>query len=101
MAEPTKLASTTLVQRNTDITFIQLDNELFAIDAPKDVGYSLNESASKIWEMIGMPISVGEICVRLRQEYNVDEQTCLREVSTILQSLHDAGLVELKNVAGL
>jgi hypothetical protein len=40
-------------------------------------------------------MSLGAICAQLRREYAVDEPTCRREVTALLQGLCDAGLVQV------
>jgi len=85
----------TIIQRSKDIPFSQLDDELLAIDAQADYCYSLNETAGRVWDLIAAPTSFEEICAQLRREYAVDEPTCRREVTTLLQGLCDAGLVHL------
>jgi hypothetical protein len=89
------LSDTTLVQRGKDIPFSQLDDELLAIDAQAGYCYSLNETAGRVWDMIATPMSLGAICAQLRREYAVDEPTCRREVTALLQGLCDAGLVQV------
>lgn len=95
MATKTKIEATTIVQRCKDIPFRQLDDELLAIDAQAGYCYSLNETAGRVWDLIATPMSFAEICVQLRREYAVDEQTCRREVISLLQGLCDAGLVQV------
>ena len=99
MVDPATIQSFTLVQRSREVAFSQLDDELLAIDAARGVGYALNESAGRIWELIATPISLDAICAQLRQEYQVDEQTCRRDVIAVLQALGKAGLVEMKDGA--
>jgi hypothetical protein len=89
------IGSNTIVQRARDIAFSQLDDELLAIDAQAEYCYSLNESAGRVWELMAGPTSVGAICAQLRQEYKVDELTCLGEVTAVLQALYKAGLVQV------
>jgi hypothetical protein len=84
-----------IVQRGKDIPFSQLDDELLAIDAQAGYCYSLNETAGRVWDMIATPMSLDAICTRLRREYAVDEPTCRREVTALLQGLCDAGLVQV------
>ena len=84
-----------IVQRGKDIPFSQLDDELLAIDAQAGYCYSLNETAGRVWDMIATPMSLGAICAQLRREYAVDEPTCRREVTALLQGLCDAGLVQV------
>jgi hypothetical protein len=90
-----KLENNTLVRRGKDVPFSQLDDELLAIDAQAGYCYSLNATAGHVWELIATPISLDAICAQLRREYTVDEQTCRREVTTLLQGLCDAGLVQV------
>jgi hypothetical protein len=99
MLDSIHIQPSTLVQRRDDVVFTPIDDELMMIDARRDVGYSLNSSASKVWEMIATPVSVETICVRLCKQYRVDEQTCLREVSSVLEKLYNAGLIEIKDGA--
>ena len=69
-----------------------LDDELLGIDSQAGYCYSLNETAGRVWELIAEPMTVSEICSRLRKEFAVDEQTCKRETISLLQQLTDAGL---------
>jgi hypothetical protein len=84
-----------IVQRGKDIPFSQLDDELLAIDAQAGYCYSLNETAGRVWDLIATPMSLDAICAQLRREYTVDEATCEREVTTLLQGLCNAGLVQV------
>ena len=89
------LNANTSVKRAKEIIFQQFDDELLAVDAQGSICYSLNESAGRIWDLLERPTAVGAICTQLRAEYDVDDATCLREVSAVLQELNVAGLVQL------
>ena len=95
MSDPHIYDATTEVRRTREITFQQFDNELLAVDAQAGLCFSLNESAGRIWQMIATPTSFDDLCTRLRAEYNVDEETCLLEVSALLRELNHAGLVTI------
>ena len=90
-----KIEANTLVQRGKDISFSQLDDEMLAIDAQAGFCYSLNETAGRVWDLIATPISLDAICAQLGRQFAVDEQTCRREVTALLQGLCDAGLVQV------
>jgi hypothetical protein len=90
---PVEIDAETIVRRARDVMFTELDDELLAIDAQANACYSLNSTAGRVWDMIYPPAPVGAVCARLRQEYTVDEKTCLREVIALLQQLEAAGLV--------
>lgn len=87
------ITAATTVRRAAEFTFSELDGELFAIDAAAGYCYSLNESAGAVWSLIDAPTTVGALCARLREEYAVDEATCLSEVGALLVGLQTAGLV--------
>lgn len=94
MGDSREIQPTTTVRRGKDLSFRQLDDEIVAIDEQAGYCYSLNESAGRIWELIATPLSLESICAKLRAEYKVDEQTCMRETIAVLQGLRDAGLVD-------
>jgi hypothetical protein len=90
-----EIARETVIKRDRDVRFTQLDDELLAINADAGYCYSLNETAGRVWELIVEPQTVGAVCLQLAREYSVDEATCLREVTRLLQGLHGAGLVRV------
>ncbi|MBI2865193.1 MAG: PqqD family protein [Chloroflexi bacterium] len=90
-----RIESTTILRRGTDVPFSQLDDEFLAIDAQAGRCYSLNETAGRVWDLIATPMSLDAVCAQLREEYEVDETTCQREVIRLLQRLDDAGLLQV------
>ena len=91
----TTLNPRTVVRRSKEVVFSRLDDELIAIDADAGYCYSLNESAARIWELLEAPASAHSVCGRLRDEYAVDEATCVADVTQTLDGLRTAGLVEV------
>jgi hypothetical protein len=97
--EVTRIHSGSIVQRDRNILFSKLDDELLAIDGQGGYCYSLNESAGRAWALISTPMVVEDVCAQLRREYDVDEETCERAVIELFQDLCEAGLVSLGNAA--
>ena len=95
MGITTKINAASIVKRGKDVPFSQLDDELLAIDAQAGYCYSLNETAGRVWELIAAPMPVSAVCAQLRQEFAVDEATCLRETLALLQALCDAELAQV------
>jgi coenzyme PQQ synthesis protein D (PqqD) len=86
-----------VVCRTSDVVFSKLDDELLAIDAQAGYCYSMNETAGRIWEMISVPVSVGELCSQMRTEFFVDELMCRQEILTLLKGLLESGLIQVKD----
>jgi hypothetical protein len=92
-----KIHPVSIVNRAVDLPFTKLDKEMLAIDEKAGYFYSLNDSAIRVWELIGNPITVSAICARLCEEFTVDENTCREDLLHLLQSFQDAGLLEVKD----
>ena len=93
--ETTKILPSSIVQRTKDILFSRLDDELLFIDAKTEYCYSLNETASRAWELISSPMQVEVICRRFVEEFNVDKVTCERDVIELFQHLSEAGMIRV------
>ncbi len=101
MGTITKIHADSIVIRTAEVLFSRLDDEMLAIDAQAGYCYSLNETAGRVWDLISYPASVREICSQLCQDYNVDENTCLNELLTLLQGLLATGLIQVKDAQSL
>jgi len=91
------LHSESIVWRAKEVLFSQLDEELLAIDSQAGFCYSLNETAGLVWDFMADPIKVSTICTQLGEEFAVDEATCLTDVIQLLQGLHEAELVKVRD----
>ena len=91
----TRLSLETVVKRSESAMFARLDDELLAIDAQLGFLYSLNESGGRVWAAIAEPTLVRDVCARLIDAYDVDDDTCQRSVIALLDQLCDTGLAEI------
>jgi hypothetical protein len=91
-----QITSDTLVSRKVDVLFAAVDDDTLAIDEQAGYFYAMNETSSRVWELIAKPIAVSAICAQLGREFTVDEATCQREVLELLKGLHEAGLIQIK-----
>lgn len=62
--------------------------------APNQGAYfGLNEVGTRVWELLERPRSIDEVCSVLQDEFEVDAETCRREVLALLDQLREASLV--------
>ena len=59
--------------------------------------YGLDEVGARIWGLIQEPKTVEEIRDVLIEEYEVEPERCERDLISLLESLADEGLVEVKD----
>jgi hypothetical protein len=86
-----------VVSGNPDIPCSRLDGDLLAIDEQGGYCYSMNASAARVWELVATPTAVADVCAVLCGEFEVDQETCMRDVSAILAAMLEAGLVNVAN----
>ena len=85
----------TVINKNLEIDDTDLDGEKVMMNLDKGQYFMMNEVGSRIWEMISEPINVKEIISTLRNEYEVDEETCKDTVIEFLGRLDNADLISI------
>lgn len=76
-----------------------LDGETILLDIHGGVYYGLNPVAARIMSIIETPTPVAEIVEALLDEYEVEEDVCLRDVLHLLGELADRELIEIRDGA--
>lgn len=85
----------TVINKNLEIDDTDLDGEKVMMNLDKGEYFMMNEVGSRIWEMISEPINVRDIINTLRDEYEVDEETCMDTVIEFLGRLDNADLISI------
>ena len=83
----------TVVTKARAIPFTSYGDDHLAIDPAAGACWALDRVGHRIWELLDSPASIGSICAQLRREYAVDEETCLRDVTELIATFVDEGLV--------
>jgi hypothetical protein len=96
-AEKAGIDAGCVVSGNPDIPCSRLDDDLLAIDERGGYCYSMNASAARIWELVAAPTIVADVCTVLCGEFEVDRETCMRDLAAILAAMREAGLVNVAN----
>jgi hypothetical protein len=55
--------------------------------------YTLNETASRIWELIDGQRSLAEICQQITDEFEIDPSQAESDLSELIQSLVEIGAI--------
>jgi hypothetical protein len=72
-----------------------LDTKAVILSLKNGKYYGLNKVGLSIWALIQKPLTVAEIEEALLQEYEVDEETCRREVIEFLEIMIGEELIEV------
>lgn len=83
-----------ILQRDPDQEFSMIDDEVVMLSLKNGEYYALNSVASRIWELIEKRKSVKELTEVLVEEFEVDEETCLRDTLECLTDFREKKLIK-------
>ncbi|MEM9219940.1 MAG: PqqD family protein [Cyanobacteria bacterium P01_F01_bin.150] len=72
-----------------------LDGDLAILNFQTDVYHGLDQVGVRVWELLQAPTSFEQVRKTLLSEYDVDMETCDRDLKELLQKLATAGLLEV------
>lgn len=72
-----------------------LDGEVAILDLDKGVYYGLDEVGARIWRELQQPRAVSTLKQALLDEYDVDPDTCERDLCALLDRLIEVGLARV------
>ncbi len=72
-----------------------LDDEAVILSLKKGVYYSLNPCGNRIWSLVQKPVRVAAIRDAILAEYEVDRETCERDLLSLLGELEKEGLISV------
>lgn len=85
-----------MIHRKGDWLAARVGDELVMMSAAKGNYIGLSEVGARIWELIETPRTIDSLCETLVGEYDVEPETCRREVDSFLATLveHDAVAID-------
>jgi len=90
-----ELSPQTRVQKTDTQVSTPLKDETILLQLESGQYFSLNELGSFIWAELSTPQTVADLCAKVLSEYEVDELTCVSEVTALLQHLEQEKMIEL------
>ncbi len=88
------LKESTLVAVPDQVT-ADLQGEAVILQMESGMYYGLDTVGVRVWELLQKPLAFGDLKAALLEEFDVEPDTCERDVLELLQSLVDAKLVEV------
>ncbi len=90
------LGGSTVVVRSPEPLQAEVGEEIVIFSAEHGSYHAFGTSGSRIWELLEEPTTVAALCGKLRSEYDVDEERCLEDVTSFLEELRQAELIEVR-----
>ncbi|HWR39186.1 MAG TPA: lasso peptide biosynthesis PqqD family chaperone [Patescibacteria group bacterium] len=83
------------VMQKPGLIAADMDGEKVMMDIESGKYFGLDPIGSCIWNMMETKCSLRDMVAQLQQEFDVDEQTCTKDVINFLTALYGRGLIEL------
>ncbi len=91
-----EINETTIIAKNQNNVEAQIGEELTMMSIDKGVYYTLNKIGSEIWKLVGEPIKIQHICEQLSVQYNIDENTCKKDVIIFIKKMLEQDLISIE-----
>jgi ABC-type sulfate transport system substrate-binding protein len=90
-------------EKNTELAWRVIDNEAVIIPLDEQTSESekinfLNETGTKIWELIDGKNTIKDIVEKILEEYDIDEKEAEKEVISFVNKLEKKNLVKFYEV---
>ncbi|WP_166038198.1 PqqD family protein [Sphingosinicella sp. YJ22] len=84
-----------IVARRAALSEAELDGELLGLHVEQGTCYGFNGTATRVWKMIAQPTRLSALRDALLLQYDVDAETCERDLRGLLRTLEQDGLVSI------
>jgi len=99
MPEATTLTPNAVIAHGEQQVSTIVDGVTVLMNVGNGKYYRLDEIGTRIWALIEKPATVGTVCDRLVQEYQVERATCEADVMALLDGLLDSSLINVVSQA--
>ena len=91
------LSERSMIVAAKDQVSCDLADEVVVLSLKAGVYYGLNSVGARIWNLLQQPRRVGEVCAVLLKEYDIDPDSCERDLVALLRDLAAHQLIETKD----
>lgn len=93
------ICENSIVTVSPDQVVCDLLGELLILQTASGVYYGLDDVGKRVWGLMNEPKRVGGIRDALVAEYDVDRETCTRDLLELLERLANKRLIEVDSAA--
>lgn len=84
----------TVISRADDLTAAHIESELVIMHIGSGNLFHLNRVATRIWDSLDAPITLGALYARIEEQFDVSAETCRAEVDELLRDFESHGLIK-------
>ena len=84
-----------MITRSEEAVSAEVDGTAVMMSVNSGKYFGLDEIATKIWDLLEEPKDVNTICNELLNEYEIDEESCRKDVDNFLTQLLEEKLITI------
>jgi hypothetical protein len=97
MSNETLIDDDAVITRSDSVLWNATDGAIVMMDIDNGSYYVLEATGARIWTLLEAPMRMASLCDALTAQFDVDRETCQRDVSCYLHDLCGKDLVEIVN----
>ena len=94
------IAADSAIRRTVQHLETPLDGETIIMHLKSGMIYAVADTANVIWSELRQPLLFAKLIDQLLQHFEVDRETCTRDVSAFLQELKRLEIIEIEAANG-
>ena len=94
------ISAGSIVAAVKDQVSADLAGEAAILHLKSGIYYGLDPVGARIWQLLKTPRKVSQIRDALVEEYDVETQTCEKDLAALLEKLHEEQLIEFADEIG-
>lgn len=87
----------TVIKPAPDAVSCELSGETVILEMGSGRYFALDPIGTRVWQLLQSASTAESLCDRLVQEYDVDPETCRRDLSILLNQMVENGLISVEN----
>lgn len=92
-----KLTNLSVVKKAADQVSCDMAGEAVTLNLESGMYFGMDKVAARIWDLLEEPRTLKHIHDVILQEYEVDQESCERDLLAFLNQMESAGLIEIQN----
>lgn len=92
-----EMMSESIVVATENQVSTNLEDEAVILHLKDGVYFGINQVGARIWNLLQVPRTVGEIRDVILEEYDIEPQQCEQDLLKFLKELHSKGLINIRD----
>ncbi len=93
----TEITMDSIISQIEEIVASEIDGETVMMSIENGEYYGLDLVGSEIWKHLGSPFKVADLIDALLAKYDIDRETCKKDVLVFLNELSGNKIIQVKN----